>query len=69
MTRDDIIQKTVKTLNMLPAEKAGEVSDFADYIVKKHEEHTLQKGIEKLVEQSQAFQFYTMKKIFILKMI
>ena len=57
MTREDIIQKTVKTLNLLPAEKAGEVSDFADYILKKHEEHTLQKGIQKLVEQSQTFQF------------
>jgi hypothetical protein len=57
MTREAIIQKTIKTLNMLPAEKAGEVADFADYVLKKHEELTLQNGIEKLVEKSKAFQF------------
>ena len=57
MTREAIIQKTVKTLNKLPAEKAVEVADFADYILKKHEEYTLQDGIEKLVEQSKAFEF------------
>jgi hypothetical protein len=57
MTREAIIQKAVKTLNKLPAEKAEEVADFADYILKKYEEDTLQNGIERLVEQSQAFQF------------
>lgn len=59
MTREAIIQKTVKTLNKLPAEKAGEVADFADYILKKHEEYTLQSGIENLVQQSKAFEFLT----------
>jgi hypothetical protein len=57
MTREAIIQKTVKTLKKLPAEKAVEVSDFADYILKRHEEHILQNGIERLVETSKAFQF------------
>jgi hypothetical protein len=57
MTREAIIQKTIKTLNLLPDEKAGEVADFADYVLKKHEEHILQNGIEKLVEKSNAFQF------------
>lgn len=57
MTRKAIIKKTIKTLNILPAEKAEEVADFADYVLKKHEEHSLQKGIEKLVDRSDAFQF------------
>ena len=57
MTREAIIQKTIKALNILPAEKAEEVADFADYVLKKQEENTLQNGIEKLIEQSQAFQF------------
>ena len=57
MTREAIIQKTIKALNILPAEKAEEVADFADYVLKKHEENTLQNGIEKFIEQSQAFQF------------
>ncbi len=42
---------------MLPVEKVGEVADFADFVLKKYEENILQKGIEKLVEQSEAFQF------------
>ncbi len=57
MTKEAIIQKTIKTLNMLPTEKADEVADFADYMLKKFEEDNLQKGIETLVEQSGAFQF------------
>lgn len=57
MTKEAIIQKTVRTLKLLPAEKAGEISDFADYVFKKHEENTLKNGIEILTEQSQAFQF------------
>jgi len=57
MTREAIIQKTVKTLKKLPAEKAVEVSDFADYILKRHEEQILQNGIERLVEMSKTFQF------------
>ncbi|HEY8927660.1 MAG TPA: hypothetical protein VIM55_00615 [Mucilaginibacter sp.] len=57
MTREAIIQKTVKTLNKLPVEKAGEVADFADAVLKGYEEHLLQKGVEKLVVQSQVFQF------------
>jgi len=57
MTREAIIQKTVKALSKLPAEKAAEVSDFADYVLKQYEEKKIQNGIEKLVEESQAFQF------------
>jgi len=57
MTREAIIQKTVKTLSKLPAGKVGEVADFADFVLKQHEEHILQNGIEKLVEQSKVFQF------------
>jgi len=57
MTKDAIVKKTIKTLNMLPPERAVEVADFAEYMLKKHEEDILQNGIEKLVERSNAFQF------------
>jgi len=57
MTREAIIEKTIKTISKLPAEKAEEVADFADNVLKSYEEQMLQKGIEKLVMQSQAFQF------------
>jgi len=57
MSRETIIEKTVHALNKLPLEKVEEVADFADYILKKYEEQTVQKGIYKLVEDSEAFHF------------
>ena len=57
MTREAIIQKAIKTISKLPTEKAEEVADFADNVLKNYEEQMLQKGIEKLVMQSHAFQF------------
>ena len=57
MMRENLISKTIKTLSKLPNDKIREVSDFTEYILKKYEEETLQKGIEKLVSDSNAFQF------------
>jgi len=57
MTKEALIEKTVNTLRVLPDEKAEEVADFADFILKKHEEYILQKGIYKLAEESQSFSF------------
>ena len=57
MTREAIIKKTIKTLHALPPDKIEEVADFADYVSKKHEEQMLKTGIQKLVDQSDAFRF------------
>jgi hypothetical protein len=57
MTKEAIIEKTVKTLNILPAEKTEEIADFADFILKKPEEYILQKEIYKLTEDSETFNF------------
>ena len=57
MTKEAIIEKTIKTLNILPNEKAEEIADFADYIMKKYEDDTLTQGIQKLTEQSNVFSF------------
>jgi hypothetical protein len=57
MTKQAIIEKTIKAINELPEEKAEKVADFADIVLKQYEENILQKGIEKLIEQSGTFQF------------
>ena len=57
MIRESLINKTIKTLSKLPNDKVREVSDFTEFILKKYEEDTMQKGIEKLVNDSNAFQF------------
>ncbi len=38
MTHELIIEKTLQTLHKLPEDKAMEVADFADFILKRYEE-------------------------------
>ncbi len=57
MTRQLIIERTIKAINQLPAEKAEEISDFAEFIIKRYEEHLLTEGIQKLTSNSEVFNF------------
>lgn len=55
MKKEPIIQKTVQALKTLPEDNAEEISDFAEFVLKKYEEQILQKGIEML--QCDTFNF------------
>ena len=57
MTRQIIIERTLKVINQLPEDKALEISDFADFIFKRFEEQEITKGIQKMVSESQTFDF------------
>lgn len=57
MTRQAIIERTIKAINRLPEDKAEEISDFADFVSKRYEEHQLTQGIQKLTADSTAFEF------------
>ena len=57
MTRETLIQQTLTILAKLPQDKASEIADFADYILKKYDDQVLQKGIEKLISDSKTFDF------------
>ena len=57
MTRQTIIERTVKAINQLPEEKAEEISDFADFVIKRYEESILVKGIQNLSAKSHSFDF------------
>ena len=57
MTKEQLINKTQETLSKLPQDKIQEINDFADYILNKYEEETLQKGVEKLMSNSKSFDF------------
>ena len=57
MTRQLIIERTLKVINQLPDEKAEEISDFADFVFKRYEEHELINGIKKMASKGQAFNF------------
>lgn len=57
MTKQVIIERTLKAINQLPEEKAKEISDFADFIIKQYEEQLLTKSIAHLTSNSKAFEF------------
>jgi hypothetical protein len=57
MTRKAIIERTVQVINQLPQEKAIEISDFADFLIKKYEEQLITENIQKLVTESKSFRF------------
>ena len=57
MTRQAIIERTIKAINQLPEDKAEEISDFADFVSKRYEEYSMTQGIQKLIIDSQAFDF------------
>ena len=57
MTRETLIRNTMNSLSRLPKERLSEVSDFVDFILAKETEENLQKGIEKLSEESGSLNF------------
>lgn len=57
MTKQLIIERTLRAINQLPEEKAEEISDFADFVFKRYEEHELTIAIQKIAAESQAFDF------------
>ncbi|GAA3981772.1 hypothetical protein [Mucilaginibacter dorajii] len=57
MTKQAIIERTVKAINQLPEDKAEEISDFADFVSKRYEENQLTQGIQKLTADSVVFDF------------
>ena len=62
MTRQTIIERTLRAINQLPEEKAEEISTFAEFIIKQYEEHQLTQGIQKMTAQSSAFDFVSQEE-------
>ncbi len=62
MTKQLIIEKTIKAINLLPEDKASEISDFADFISKHYEEHCLVQGIQQLSSNSEVFNFLKLEE-------
>ena len=57
MIREAIIERTIQIINKLPEDKALEIADFADFIIKKYEEQLLTDNIQKVVVESETFNF------------
>lgn len=54
MTRETIIEQTIKILSQLPQERVEEIADF---VFKKYEEQILTIGIQEMISDSKAFRF------------
>lgn len=57
MTRQAIIERTLRAINQLPEDKAEQISDFADFIIKRFEEQRLTEGIQQLASNGHTFDF------------
>lgn len=57
MNRQAIIEKTLKAISLLPENKAEEISDFADFVIKKYEEQKLTDAIQQIAADSKTFAF------------
>ena len=57
MTKEIIMERTLKAIKQLPEEKAEEISDFADFVCKKYEEQGLRRGVQQLAAEGQVFDF------------
>lgn len=57
MKRKIILERTINSLRKLPNHKLDEISDFIDFILKKHEEEQIKKGIETLISSSKSFEY------------
>ena len=57
MTKQTIIERTTHAINQLPLNKAEEIADFVDFIIKRYEEQLLTQGIQQLASESQTFDF------------
>ncbi|MCU0285621.1 MAG: hypothetical protein MUF15_04400 [Acidobacteria bacterium] len=57
MHRQELIQKTVNYLEVLPDDKINEITDFVEFLYQKHEENILSEGIHQLCSHSGSFKF------------
>ncbi len=57
MTKQLIIERTIEAINRLPENKAEEISDFADFVIKRYEEQQLTEELQYIITNSKAFEF------------
>ena len=57
MTRQSIIEQTVGVINRLPENKAEEISDFANFVIRRYEEQRLTEELHNVISKSKTFEF------------
>jgi hypothetical protein len=57
MTKQSIIERTLEAINRLPVNKAEEISDFADFVIKRFEDQRLTEELKHVISNSKTFEF------------
>ena len=55
MNRQAIIDRTVRAINQLPVDKATEISEFAEFVMRRFEESILTEQIQQISSNAHAF--------------
>jgi len=57
MNKELIIKQTIEVINKLPENKAEEISDFANFVIKRYEENRLTEELHNVISHSNTFDF------------
>lgn len=57
MSKQELIDKTLDILEQLPEEKIKEINEFADFILKRLDDKTIQEGINYLLTKGKPYHF------------
>lgn len=57
MSKKELIEKTVATLQQLPDDKIAAVSDFADFILQRNEDQQITEAIARLSAETKSYDF------------
>ena len=63
MKREDLIQKTLSSLDKLSDEQVKEIADYAEFLLSKIDNAVIIKGIYQVASDSKAFQFLEEDKV------
>ncbi len=57
MSKEVLINKTVRKIKQLPESKIQEISDFIDFLLYKTDEKILTENIQQIISKSRSFDF------------
>jgi len=62
MERQQVIDKTIEYLKVLPEKKVEEALDYIEYLYNKNEDTVLTQGIIRLASESKSFDFLELEE-------
>ncbi len=57
MKKQKLIEHTLNTIHLLPLNEVKETADYANFLLKRHDEKMLRNGIQQMIVTSKSFEF------------